>query len=121
MLGRLIAILRFRRHTDCLTGHAKVMDGDTIVVAGQLVSPHGIDAPELDQTFRCQGHRAARYRWPRAGPRSTPWHRNFDTTRESLDGTPTCRPGAVVGPTGAGLAIDCNGARHRAWAIPGPV
>jgi hypothetical protein len=33
MLGRLIAILTFRRRTDCLTGRAKVIDGDPIVVA----------------------------------------------------------------------------------------
>jgi endonuclease YncB( thermonuclease family) len=29
-------------------GPAKVIDGDTIVVAEQLVRLHGIDAPELD-------------------------------------------------------------------------
>jgi endonuclease YncB( thermonuclease family) len=34
---------------------AKVIDGDTIVVAGQLVRLHGIDAPELDQTFWWRG------------------------------------------------------------------
>jgi hypothetical protein len=33
--GRLIAVLTFSRHTDCLTGRAKVIDGDTIVVAEQ--------------------------------------------------------------------------------------
>jgi endonuclease YncB( thermonuclease family) len=43
--------LTFRRRTDCVTGCAKVIDGDTIVVADQLVRLHGIDAPELDQTF----------------------------------------------------------------------
>lgn len=48
MLGRFIAILTFRRRTECLTGRAKVIDGDTIVVADQLVRLHGIDAPELD-------------------------------------------------------------------------
>ena len=48
MPRRLIAILTFRRRTDCFTGRAKVIDGDTIVVAEEL---HGIDAPELDQTF----------------------------------------------------------------------
>jgi endonuclease YncB( thermonuclease family) len=32
-----------------------VIDGDTIVVAGQRVRLHGIDAPELDQTFWWQG------------------------------------------------------------------
>jgi endonuclease YncB( thermonuclease family) len=51
MLGRLVAILTFRRRTDCLSGAAKVIDGDTNVVAGELVRLHGIDAPELDQTF----------------------------------------------------------------------
>jgi endonuclease YncB( thermonuclease family) len=51
MLGRLVAILTMRRRTDCLTGRAKVIDGDTIVVADQLVRLYGIDAPELDQTF----------------------------------------------------------------------
>jgi endonuclease YncB( thermonuclease family) len=51
MLGRLVAILTFSRRTDCLTGPAKVIGGDTIVVSGQLVRLHGIDAPELDQTF----------------------------------------------------------------------
>jgi endonuclease YncB( thermonuclease family) len=47
----LIAILTFtwRRHS--LTGPARVIDGDTIVVADELVRLHGIDAPELDQTF----------------------------------------------------------------------
>jgi endonuclease YncB( thermonuclease family) len=51
MLGRLVAILTFSRRTDCLTGPAKVIDGDTIVVADQLVRLHRIDGPELDQTF----------------------------------------------------------------------
>ena len=45
MLGRLVAILTFRRRTDCCTGPAKVIDGNTIVVSGQLVRLHGIDAP----------------------------------------------------------------------------
>ena len=55
MLGRLITTLTFSRRTDSLTGPAKVIDGDTIVVAGQLVRLHGIDAPELDQTFWWRG------------------------------------------------------------------
>jgi endonuclease YncB( thermonuclease family) len=33
------------------TGPAKVIDGDTMVVAEQVVRLHGIDAPELDQKF----------------------------------------------------------------------
>ena len=59
MLGRLVAILTFSRRTDCLTGPAKVIDGDTIVVADQLVRLHGIDAPELDQTFWWRGQQIA--------------------------------------------------------------
>jgi endonuclease YncB( thermonuclease family) len=55
VLRRLIAILTFSRRTECLTGRAKVIDGDTIVVADQLVRLHGIDAPELDQTFQWRG------------------------------------------------------------------
>jgi endonuclease YncB( thermonuclease family) len=51
--GRLVAILTFSRRTDSLTGPAKVIDGDTIVAAHQLVRLRGIDAPELDQTFQC--------------------------------------------------------------------
>jgi endonuclease YncB( thermonuclease family) len=42
-----------------LTGPPKVIDGDTIVVADQLVSLHGIDAPELDQTFWWRGQQIA--------------------------------------------------------------
>jgi endonuclease YncB( thermonuclease family) len=39
----------------CLEGPAMVIDGDTIIVAGERVRIHGIDAPELDQTFWCRG------------------------------------------------------------------
>jgi hypothetical protein len=59
MLGRFIAILTFRRRAAPLTGPAKVIDGDTIVMADQLVRLHGIDAPELDQTFRWRGQQIA--------------------------------------------------------------
>jgi endonuclease YncB( thermonuclease family) len=55
MLGRLLAILTFRRRADCLIGLAEVIDGDTIV----LVGLHGIDAPELDQTFQWRGQEMA--------------------------------------------------------------
>jgi endonuclease YncB( thermonuclease family) len=57
MLGRLVAILTFSRLTGSLTGPAKVIDGDTIVVADQLVRLHGIDAPELDQPLWWQGQK----------------------------------------------------------------
>jgi endonuclease YncB( thermonuclease family) len=51
VLRRLVAILTVSRRTGPLTGPAKVIDGHTIVVAGELIRLHGIDAPELDQTF----------------------------------------------------------------------
>jgi endonuclease YncB( thermonuclease family) len=51
MLRRLAILFGLRQRTAPLIGPAKVIDGDTIVVAGQLVRLHGIDAPELDQTF----------------------------------------------------------------------
>lgn len=38
-----------------LSGRATVLDGDTIVVAGQKIRIHGIDAPEMDQTFSWRG------------------------------------------------------------------
>jgi endonuclease YncB( thermonuclease family) len=63
MLGRLIVDLigvsRFGRRTGCLTGSATIIDGDTIIVAGERVRLHGIDAPELDQTFWWQGRQLA--------------------------------------------------------------
>jgi len=39
----------------CLSGRATVIDGDTIDIAGERVRLHGIDAPELGQTFWCKG------------------------------------------------------------------
>jgi len=60
MLGRLVAILTLSRRTVSLTDPAKVIDGDTIVVAEQLVRLHGIDAPELDQPTSRSGGRARR-------------------------------------------------------------
>jgi endonuclease YncB( thermonuclease family) len=48
---KVAAIFAFTWRPRVLTGPAKVIDGDTIVVAEELVRLHGIDAPELDQTF----------------------------------------------------------------------
>ena len=50
------AIGHAERH---ITGSATVIDGDTIDVAGERVRLHGIDAPELDQTFWYRGKRLA--------------------------------------------------------------
>jgi hypothetical protein len=44
--------------------------GNTIVVGGQLVRLHGIDAPELDQTFWWRGQRTVRCRWSPRGTHS---------------------------------------------------
>jgi len=73
MLGRLaaglVAILTFSRRADSLTGPAKVIDGDTIVVAGQMVRLHGIDAPELDQPFWWRGQQlVCNTPWPPLRP-----------------------------------------------------
>ena len=53
--ANLVDFLGFSWRPGCVTGHARVIDGDTIVVAEQLVRLHGIDAPELDQTFWWRG------------------------------------------------------------------
>jgi endonuclease YncB( thermonuclease family) len=55
----LVAIVTLRRRVGTLAGLAKVIDGDTIVVAEEIVRLHGLDAPELDQTFWWRGERIA--------------------------------------------------------------
>jgi endonuclease YncB( thermonuclease family) len=42
-----------------VAGPVTVIDGDTIIVAGERVCPHGIDAPELNQTCTAYGQE-----WP---------------------------------------------------------
>lgn len=49
------AISRSSRDPLTLSGPATVVDGDTIIVAGERIRLHGIDAPELDQTFWYRG------------------------------------------------------------------
>lgn len=41
-----------------VTGHARVLDGDTIEIAGERIRLHGIDAPELKQTCRTKRGKA---------------------------------------------------------------
>ena len=55
LVVKLFRISTFSRQVDRLTGPALVIDGDTIIVAGERVRLHGIDAPELEQTFWCRG------------------------------------------------------------------
>jgi endonuclease YncB( thermonuclease family) len=55
LVVNLFGVSKLGWQADCLTGPAWVIDGDTIIVAGERVRLHGIDAPELDQTFWCQG------------------------------------------------------------------
>jgi endonuclease YncB( thermonuclease family) len=50
-----------------VTGTATVIDGDTIVVAGERVRLQGIDAPELHQTCTAYGQEWA------CGPTSAEW------------------------------------------------
>ena len=55
----LSVISKFVRRADCLTGPGWAIDGDTIIAAGERVRLHGLDAPELDQTFWCRGQQLA--------------------------------------------------------------
>jgi endonuclease YncB( thermonuclease family) len=59
LVTRLIAVVTFRQRVDPLIGRAKVLDGDTIIVAGECVRLHGIDALELDQPFWWRGQQMA--------------------------------------------------------------
>jgi len=52
-------VTRHGRRAECLVGPATVIDGDTIIVAGEHVRLHGIDAPEMDQTFWWRGKQIA--------------------------------------------------------------
>lgn len=51
LVADLVAAFTSGRRGGSLVGRAEVVDGDTILVAGERVRLHGIDAPELDQTF----------------------------------------------------------------------
>ena len=46
-------------HAETLSGQARIIDGDTLAVAGQRVRLHGIDAPETRQSCTRDGSR-----WP---------------------------------------------------------
>src|SRR5512132_4350953 len=54
-----------------VTGPATVIDGDTLVIAGERVRLQGIDAPELHQTCTAYGQE-----WP-CGRTAADWLRTF--------------------------------------------
>ncbi len=43
-----------------ISGPARVIDGDTLEVAGERIRLYGIDAPEKDQTCSIDGRAASR-------------------------------------------------------------
>lgn len=51
----VLALLATPASAQTITGTARVIDGDTLDVAGQKVRLHGVDAPELDQTCTTAG------------------------------------------------------------------
>ena len=55
----LVGALAARSSVADVTGPATVIDGDTIVVAGERVRLEGIDAPELRQTCTAYGQQWA--------------------------------------------------------------
>ena len=50
----LLMSLGLKANAD-LSGHAVIVDGDTLSISGNKVSLHGVDAPEKDQTCRING------------------------------------------------------------------
>lgn len=59
-MGVALAVLCCPALADGVQGHARLVDGDTIEVAGVRVRLHGIDAPERSQ--RCRHRDGTRYR-----------------------------------------------------------
>ena len=46
-LAAALVLFAFPVHANDITGEARVVDGDTIEVAGKRIRLHGIDAPEM--------------------------------------------------------------------------
>ena len=58
-IAALIALLASPTHAETLSGHARVVDGDTLAVSGQRVRLNGIDAPETRQACARDGRQWA--------------------------------------------------------------
>ncbi len=58
-IAALIALFASPIHAETLSGHARVVDGDTLAVSGQRVRLNGIDAPETRQTCARDGRQWA--------------------------------------------------------------
>jgi endonuclease YncB( thermonuclease family) len=67
----LVGALAARPSFADVAGHASVIDGDTLVVAGERVRLEGIDAPELHQTCTAYGQKWA------CGRTSAEWLREY--------------------------------------------
>ena len=53
------AILAIPAYADDITGKPRVIDGDTIEIAGERIRLHGIDAPESEPALNFQASAAA--------------------------------------------------------------
>jgi endonuclease YncB( thermonuclease family) len=56
----MMLIVAVSAHATDLTGKPRIIDGDTIEMAGEHIRLHGIDTPEADQT--CQKANESEYR-----------------------------------------------------------
>ena len=50
----VLVVISSHAHAD-FTGKPRIIDGDTIAIAGQRIRLHGIDAPESKQTCSVDG------------------------------------------------------------------